>query len=149
MTNIFNIVDNANLVRRLESLNADSKHLWGKMTVGQMVKHCQKPLDVAEGTLVLKRGLIGWLFGNWAKNDFIKRDEFKKNLPTAPSFKIDDDQDFERERDILLKQVIRFRETGPAIIANRKHPFFGEMSDDEWGVLAYKHLDHHLRQFGV
>ena len=29
------------------------------------------------------------------------------------------------------------------------HGFFGSMSGAEWGVTQYKHLDHHLRQFGA
>jgi hypothetical protein len=29
------------------------------------------------------------------------------------------------------------------------HPFFGKMSAKEWATIAHKHMDHHLRQFGV
>ncbi len=137
------------LIERIDRLTADSKPLWGKMNAAQMLLHCQKPLDVAEGTLPLKQGLIGFLFGKMAKNDFLKRSEFKKNLPTAPSFKIVSETDFGSEKEILIKQIIKFREEGPSAIKNKKHPFFGEMTDEEWGVLGYKHLDHHLRQFGV
>jgi hypothetical protein len=146
--NIFDIEGNANLIRRIESLTPQSRPLWGKMTVSQMLLHCQKPLDVAEGTLLLKRGIIGFLFGKMAKRDFLKRPQFQKNLPTAPSLKIVDAANFEKEKETLLNQVVRFRETGPGIIKNTKHPFFGEMSIEEWGILQYKHLDHHLNQFG-
>jgi hypothetical protein len=149
MDNIFNIDSNAKLVERLEKLTPTSQPLWGKMSVGQMVLHTQKPLDVCEGKLNLKRGLIGILFGKWAKNDFLKRPEFKKNLPTAPAFKITGWTEFEKEKEVLAMQIIRFREQGPSIIKNLTHPFFGEMSIEEWGILQYKHLDHHLKQFGV
>ncbi|HEX9981481.1 MAG TPA: DUF1569 domain-containing protein [Flavobacterium sp.] len=149
MVNIFNIEDNKNIVGRIERLGPESQPLWGKMNVSQMVTHCQKPLDVAEGRLILKQGLIGLLFGKMAKRDFLTRPEFKKNLPTAPSFKIVSTPEFEAERERLLNQIVRFRETGPAVISNKKHPFFGIMTDEEWGILHYKHLDHHLKQFGV
>ena len=149
MANIFNIESNNSLVERLEKLTSDSKPLWGKMTVSQMVLHAQKPLDVCEGKLVLKRGLIGWLFGKWAKNDFLKRVEFQRNLPTAPAFKIMSNPEFENEKESLINQVIRFREGGLSVIKNLKHPFFGDMTEEEWGILQYKHLDHHLKQFGV
>jgi len=149
MANIFNIESNKNLVERLEKLTPTSQPLWGKMSVGQMVLHAQKPLDVCEGKLMLKRGLMGMLFGNWAKNDFLKRVEFKKNLPTAPAFKITEWTEFEKEKEVLVKQIVRFREEGPSIIKNLKHPFFGEMTIEEWGILQYKHLNHHLMQFGV
>ncbi|MDZ4803510.1 MAG: DUF1569 domain-containing protein [Candidatus Eisenbacteria bacterium] len=29
------------------------------------------------------------------------------------------------------------------------NPIFGNLSVDEWGKLSWKHLDHHLRQFGA
>lgn len=114
-----------------------------------MALHCQKPLDVADGKLILKRSLIEFLFGEMAKNDFLKRDEFKKSLPTAPEFRIHDTPDFEREKQILLDKIQKFGTMGAKVIVNKKHPFFGTMTDEEWGILQYKHLDHHLRQFGL
>jgi hypothetical protein len=149
MANIFNIESNADLVERLEKLRPDAKAQWGKMNAPQMVLHAQKPLDIAEGTLMMKRGLIGWLFGKTAKNDFLNNPSFKKNLPTAKLFKVTNQPDFEKEKETLIKQVIRFREEGPSVIKNTEHPFFGKMTEEEWGILQYKHLDHHLRQFGV
>ena len=79
--NIFNKDTNLQTQQRIQNLTADTKPLWGKMCAAQVVLHCQKPLDVADGKLVLKRSLIGFLFGKMAKNDFLKRAEFKKNLP--------------------------------------------------------------------
>ena len=149
MANIFNIESNSNLVNRFERVTVEAKPLWGIMSVSQMVLHCQKPLDVAEGKLLLKQGLIGLLFGKWAKNDFLKRPEFKKNLPTVPAFKIVSQPIFDREKEILINQIIKFREQGPSVISNKKHPFFGEMTEQDWGILHFKHLDHHLNQFGA
>ena len=38
---------------------------------------------------------------------------------------------------------------GPGVCTNHPHSFFGRLVPEEWAVLMYKHLDHHLRQFGV
>ncbi len=149
MSNIFNRADNAQLQQRISNLTATSQPLWGTMTASQMVVHCQKPLDVAEGNLLMKRNIIGFLFGKMARKSFLKKDEFTKNLPTAPQFKITDAPDFENESKILLATVVRFAEVGPAVIHNYTHPFFGTMNEEEWGILQYKHLDHHLKQFNV
>jgi len=146
--NIFDEKANQVLVERLEKITPDSKPLWGKMNACQMVKHCQKPLDVAEGKLKVKRGLLGMLFGKMAKNNFLKKDEFKKNLPTLSEFKIKETPDFENEWQVLVAIVKDFGKKGPKVIANKTHPLFGEMTDEEWGILQYKHLDHHLKQFG-
>lgn len=148
MENIFDQNANRELLERLDKLTPETKPLWGKMNVCQMVAHCQKPLDVAEGRLKIKGGIIGFLFGKMAKNNFLNK-EIKKNLPTASAFKINDTPPFETEWSTLKAMVRKFGEKGPEVIAEKKHPLFGEMTDEEWGVLQYKHLDHHLKQFDV
>jgi len=147
--NIFEMQTNVELVRRLEQLTPETKPLWGRMSVSQMLKHCQKPIEVAEGKMNVSGGIMGFLFGKMAKKSFLKNPEFKKNLPTVPGFQILDEPDYTTEWDTLVGLVTKFREKGPAVIANKKHPFFGVMTDEEWGILNYKHLDHHLKQFGV
>lgn len=149
MTNIFDASDNHALQGRLQQLSSETTPLWGKMNASQMVLHCQKPLDVADGKLVLKRSLIGFLFGKMAKRSFLKSDEFKKNMPTAPQFKIAETPEFENEKRVLMELIRKFGTVGPKVLVNKKHPFFGTMTDQEWGILQYKHLDHHLRQFGL
>lgn len=149
MSNIFNASDNQNILARLERITSDTIPLWGKMNAAQMVLHCQKPIDVALGVLTLKPGIFSFLFGKWAKNKFLREMKFSENAPTAPQFKIRDTPDFDTEKAKLLALIRQFGETGPAIIANKTHPFFGTMTDDEWGTLHYVHLDHHLTQFGV
>ena len=149
MVNIFDAADNQSLQNRLQSLNSDTTPIWGKMSAAQMVLHCQKPLDVADGKLILPRSIIGFLFGKMAKNNFLKNDTFQKNLPTAPQFKITSEPNFPVEKEVLSNLIKKFGTMGPKVIANKKHPLFGTMNDEEWGILQYKHLDHHLNQFGL
>ena len=149
MSDIFNRQANAEILERLSKLTQDSKPLWGKMTVAQMLWHCQKPLEVTTGKLPLQGGLRGFLFGKMAKNSFLKNKGFSKNSPTHPKFKMVGTPDFETEKQALINSVTAFGQTGTGIIAIQKHPFFGPMSEQEWGALHYIHLDHHLKQFGL
>ena len=150
MKNIFNAEDNQELLTRLKNLKSDSIAGWGKMNVGQMVTHCQKPLEVAGQKLEMKRGLISLLFGKMMKNKLIiKGEDFKINLPTAKEFIIKTDCDFDREKSILSNMIKELGTKGEHAIKIETHPFFGKMSANEWGILFYKHTDHHLRQFGV
>jgi hypothetical protein len=149
MANIFDKEANKNILERLEKLTPDSDRQWGKMSPAQMLVHCQKPIEVVTGKLVLKGGLLGFLFGKMAKNNFLKSRGFSKNSPTHPLFKVANEPDFEKEKRELISQVTAFAEKGPDMIATKKHPFFGWMTDDEWGSLMYVHLDHHLKQFGL
>jgi len=149
MEDIFNTQDNQSIVERLNKLTPESQALWGKMTVAQMLVHCQKPIDVLTGRLQLKSGLLGFLFGKMAKNNFLKMRGFGKNAPTHPKFKITDNPDFQSEKELLVSMVEALGSLGTASIAIDRHPFFGPMTNEEWGSLMYLHLDHHLKQFGA
>jgi hypothetical protein len=137
------------MVNRIDQLTADTKPLWGKMKVSQMLAHMQPPLRVALGDEKLKKGLMALLFGRIAKKQMVNESPFKKNLPTAPSFVVKEEKDFEEEKAKLTDLVQRFSKVSRQELNNRVHPFFGKLSADEWNTLHWKHLDHHLRQFGV
>lgn len=150
MKSIFTPTDNLELQNRLQQITADSLPIWGKMNAAQMFVHCQKPFEVAEKKLVLKRNLISYLFGGMMKKKLlIKGEPFAQNLPTAKSFLVTDAVEFDLEKNCLLKKIIEYGEKGPQIINMKTHPFFGNLSPEQWGILFYKHLDHHLKQFSV
>ena len=138
----------ATMLARVDALRPDSARGWGKMDVAQMLAHCQQPLRVALGELPLKRMLIGILFGRLAKKKLLSPTPWKNGMPTAPEFKITDARDFAEEKAALRALVERFGHGGPAALTKQPHPFFGPLSVDEWQALQWRHLDHHLRQFG-
>lgn len=149
MKSLFNTSDNDELVERLSRLRGNAPALWGKMNASQMVTHAQQPLKVAFGELKLKRGLIGFLFGRIAKKKLLAEGSFSRNLPTDKHFLVHSNPEFEKEKNELIKLVKRFAQAGPKGLSKADHPFFGPLSETEWDVLQWKHLDHHLRQFGV
>jgi hypothetical protein len=73
----------------------------------------------------------------------------RRNSPTSKELVIKDVRDFETERKRLSTLISRFAAVGPAGCTAHPHAFFGSLTPDEWAVLMYKHLDHHLRQFGA
>lgn len=132
---------------RLTKLTEDSERQWGKMTPGQMARHCQAPLEI-----MLQKNDYG-VKPNWLINLLFKRSMYndkpwRKNLPTAPSFRITDDRDFAVEK---AKLVDLIDEIGTKLDKEDwgKHPAFGKLTTRQWGQMQYKHLDHHLRQFGL
>ncbi len=139
----------ARLLARLDALRPDSARQWGKMDVAQMLAHCQQPLRVALGELQLKRSLVGRLFGRMAKRQLLGPKAWKPGMPTAPQFRIVDARRFADEHAALRALVERFGRGGPAGLCKDPHPFFGPLTADEWQALQWRHLDHHLRQFGA
>lgn len=149
MPSIFNHADSEVFIERINKLTPISQHIWGTMTVGQMLAHIQQPIRVALGEYKPKRTIIGVLFGGFAKKQLVNEKPFKQGLPTDASFVIENDRNFADEKAksiILIKKLV---EIGPDGITKDKHPFFGKLTAEEWDTLTVKHLDHHLRQFGV
>lgn len=139
----------ADIVRRLGSLAPDSARAWGRMTPAQACAHCRVPLLIVAGEASAKRPLFAKLVGRFARSAIHNDKPFGKGLPTGPEFRMTDDRDFDTERDGLVADVERFAAGGPDGVAGVVHPFFGDISPDEWDRLMWKHLDHHLRQFGA
>lgn len=148
-TSLFDRQECERILERLAKLHPDSPRQWGKMDIGQMLAHCQQTLRVAMGDLKLRRGLIGILFGKLAKRQLMRDEPFKRGLPTAPEFRVVDQREFARERDKLVGFIRQFQQGGPSVLIKEPHPFFGPLTVEEWDTLQWKHLDHHLRQFGV
>jgi hypothetical protein len=150
MKSLFNTEDNQEIINRINSLKNTSQALWGKMNVSQMLSHAQVPLKVAFGEMKLKRGIPGILFGSMIRKK-LTRDErpFDRNLPTDKGFIVTDEREFEKEKNDLIETVKRFREMGPEGLSKDPHPFFGKLTSSDWDQIQWKHLDHHLRQFGA
>ena len=146
---LFNASDNKEIIDRIYSLTAVTKAEWGKMDVAQMLAHAGVPLRTAFGELKLRRSLMGVLFGGIAKRMIISGEPFKKNSPTAREFVVTGKRNFEEEKKSLIALVHRFSDLGPTALTKEPHPFFGKMNSNEWDLLMWKHLDHHLRQFGA
>jgi hypothetical protein len=145
--NLFESTVKQDIVDRINKLTPESKALWGKMNVGQMLAHCQMPIGVAEGTHQLKRNLFARIVGPMVKSMLYNEKPFKRSLPTDPSFIMHpQEKDFETEKLKLLAMLSNFSE---ANMINEVHPFFGKISKVQWSKGMWKHLDHHMQQFGV
>ena len=135
---------------RLNAMGAASERQWGKMTPAQMLAHCANAMESATGDSNPPRVMIGRFLGPIAKAMVINKDRpFKKNSPTAPNLMISDQRQFDVEKQRLTEIMDRFISGGPSACTDRPHQFFGKLTPEEWGRLMYKHLDHHLRQFGA
>ncbi|HYG51939.1 MAG TPA: DUF1569 domain-containing protein [Flavobacteriales bacterium] len=137
------------LVLRINKISNESKPLWGVMNAAQMFAHCNEAFRSAVGKEKHPRAFMGRIVGRMALKSFTGPKPLKKNLPTAKEFKITSHREFEQEKKNLLVLVEQFSKGGPTSVSTHPHPFFGKMNHYDWNRLMYKHLDHHLQQFGV
>ena len=149
MTNLYEAAAVKSIHERLSRLSPDSQRQWGKMSAGQTAAHCAVGLEMALGDKKPPRMFLGRLLGWLAKPSALGEKPFAKNSPTSPEFIIPGERDLSRERERLRALIDRFAGAGPSGCTAHPHSFFGPLSPQEWSVLMYKHLDHHLRQFGV
>ncbi len=113
-----------------------------------MLAHCSKALEMATGEKNLPRVFIGRILGGLFKKNFSNEKPFNKNGPTDKTFKITGQRNFEIEQQKVKDFIQKFQTGGEGKCTTYPHPFFGKLTPTEWSIGMYKHLDHHLRQFG-
>lgn len=150
MKNLFEAATVEEVKERMSHLRPDSKRLWGKMNAPQAVAHCTRGMELATGERRPPRVLMGRVLGWMIKPIAFKESQpMRRNSPTVPGLVVDDERDLTVERERLNEIIDRFAARGPAGCSTHPHSFFGKLTPEEWSAWMYKHLDHHLRQFGV
>lgn len=150
MKNIFNQNDAAEIMNRINKLSPATPAKWGKMTVGKMLAHCNVTYELLyEDKHPKPNGLMKLLLKLFVKNTVVNETPYKKNGQTAPVFIIKDDKDFEKEKKRLVDYIHKTQQLGEAHFDGMESHSFGALTKSEWNNMFYKHLDHHLSQFGA
>jgi Protein of unknown function (DUF1569) len=150
MKNLYEPARMVEVQARLAQLRTDSARQWGTMEPAQAVAHCSIAMTWAVGDALPDRQFIGRIFGLIVKKFALGNDApMKRNSPTAPSLIVKNERELEVERTKLGGLLTRFAAAGPSGCTKNPHPFFGPLTPAEWAELMYKHVDHHLRQFGA
>jgi Protein of unknown function (DUF1569) len=148
---MFNPQGKEKMLSRINALTPTSKALWGKMSVGQMLAHCNVAYEIVhEPGKHSPPGPVGKFFARvFAKGTVIGDRPYQQSSPTAPMFVIKDSRDFDLEKTRLIGYINKTFQQGAAHYDGLENMTFGKLSSREWNTLFSKHLDHHLRQFGV
>jgi hypothetical protein len=150
MKNVFDPEVTAELIHQIEQLSPQSPALWGKMSVDQMMAHCCVAYEMAfTDTHPNANPLMRFLLKAFVKPGVVNEVPYKRNLPTAPAFRIKNEKNFTEEKTRLISFLEQTLASGKAAFEGKASPSFGPMTAKEWNNLLYKHLDHHLTQFGV
>lgn len=148
MKNIFDQTSREELITRISNLKEGTDAQWGKMNLYQMLKHCTMWDEwiLGKNNYVYKQAFIGFIFGKIALKRMIKDEKpFDRNVPTSPELKVKETTgNITAEKQKWVELIREYEHySNPGFI----HDFFGKMTADQVGILAYKHTDHHLRQF--
>ena len=147
MKSVWNDSDYRELCSRIDRLQPTAPARWGKLTAPQMVCHLADALRMAHGTLPVKPKKLPIRYPP-LKQLIIYHLPFPKGAPTAPELISRQATEWHGEIDTLKHELAAFQQRGPAG-PFVPHPAFGALTPRAWGVLVYRHTDHHLKQFGV
>lgn len=150
MNNIFDPKISAEVIQRINTLTPETKALWGKMNVAQMLAHCNVTYEMVYDTIHPKpNAFVKLILKLMVKNTVVTEKPYKKNNPTAPAFMIKSDKDFDAEKARLVQFIQKTQELGAVYFEGKESHSFGNLTATEWNCMFYKHLDHHLSQFGA
>lgn len=150
MQNVFLKEDCDQFVTRINELKTDSLPLWGKMSVDQMLAHCNVTYEMVYDNIHSKpNAFIKLLLKLLAKKKVVSETPYPRSLGTAPQFIIKGNRDFELEKSRLISYIQKTQELGEKEFEGKESLSFGKLSSKEWNNMFAKHLDHHLSQFGV
>ncbi|HKO00370.1 MAG TPA: DUF1569 domain-containing protein [Thermoanaerobaculia bacterium] len=137
----------AEILRRIAEVDGGTKGKWGSFTADRMLSHLVESLKMAVGELDVKSKKLPIRYFP-LKQLILYVLPFPKGTPTAPELLAGKAEPVDELKSELRRLIAKFSE-----MAGRaewhEHPAFGTMTKNAWGVLVYRHMDHHLRQFGV
>jgi hypothetical protein len=150
MKNVFDVNDVNEIIERINQLEDITKGLWGKMTVAQMLAHNNVTYEfVYDDIHPAPNAFKKFMLRLFVKSFVVGEKPYKKNTRTAPEFLMIDDKDFDKEKQRLIAYLNKTQELGEAHFDQKDSHSFGPLTVTEWNIMFYKHLDHHLGQFGV
>ena len=150
MKNLYEAPAALEIKQRIALLKPESPRQWGKMNAAQAIAHCAASVEWAVGDRVPPRMFFPSLMGRLIKPLVVGNDKpFRRNSPTSPDLLVSGQRDLDVESQRLYVLIDRFTAAGPIGCTTNPHSFFGRMTPEQWAILTYNHLDHHLRQFGV
>lgn len=138
------------VIKRIGKLTSESRPLWGKMSGAQMLAHCCVSYEyVYDNTHKPLGKFMKFIMKMFIKDKITSEIPYKRNSATAPDFIIKGDRDFEKEKVRLMEYIRKTQDLGKNFFEGKESHAFGKLTIQEWNNMFYKHLDHHLTQFGV
>jgi hypothetical protein len=135
-----------NMLARINMIQDGTPPRWGRMTADRMLSHLVESLKMAVGEKDVAPRKLPLRF--LVKPLFIYVLPFPKNVPTSPELLAAPTCSVAEAKAELRRRIEAFP-TRQRASQWPAHPAFGAMTGDDWGVLVYRHMDHHLRQFGA
>ncbi len=150
LPNVFTKDVSEAMIDRINHLTSQTQAKWGKMSVSQMLAHCCVTYEyIYENKYKKPNAIMSMVLKLLVKNLVVNEKPYKPGTATGPDFIIKDDRNFEVEKQRLIGFIRQTQALGESHFDGKASQSFGVLSKTEWNNMFYKHLNHHLTQFGV
>lgn len=149
MLTLFDATVNRDIITRLANLTPGCKASWGKMSAGEMLVHLDLSLQANFGKLLLRKSWIGVFFKPAARRVLLGNKPLPRRLPAPKETLSAAPADFAAEKKNVIAMIRLYAEKGASVLGTQPHNILGKITPEESAFIAYKHIDHHLRQFGL
>ena len=150
LPNIFSKEVSETLINRINQLTTFSQPEWGKMTVAQMLAHCNVTYEMVYENIHPKpNAFIRFVLKLLVKSKVINESPYQHSSRTAPQFIVKETKNFDAEKMRLINYIRKTQQAGESYFDGKESHSFGSLNKTEWNNMFYKHLNHHLTQFGV
>jgi len=149
MKSIINESDRQELISRINKIEQNTVPEWGKMNSSSMLEHCTVSLRLAFKEIEPEHNEEYLKIGRMVKGRLFDSEVFTKELPTTKEFLNCSQDKFSENKTLLIEYLEKFSQLPGDTDLMGKHPYFGELTMSEWGMLIWKHTNHHLVQFGL
>lgn len=150
LPNIFSSEVSEKIINRINQLTPGTQPKWGKMSVAHMLAHCNVTYEMVYTEKHAKPNFfLRFILKTFIKRKVTSETPYKHSEQTAPAFLIKDTRNFETEKQRLIDYIKQTQQLGESHFDSKQSHSFDVLNKTEWNNMFYKHLDHHLRQFGV
>ena len=148
--NIFLDETTTKVIGRINNLKPESTPNWGEMQVAQMLAHCNVTYEMVYEDIHPKpNAFMKFILKAFVKKQVVSEKPYPRNGKTAPQFLIKSEKDFNTEKRRLIDYIEKTNALGESHFDGKESHSFDKLNKVEWNTMFYKHLDHHLKQFGV
>lgn len=138
------------LIQRINQLTPTTAAQWGKMNVAQMLAHSNVTYEYAMDERKDKPNfIVKMMLLKFVKNKVVSEEPYTQSMATGPAFIVKESKDFDKEKSRLINYIQKVQSLGKAHFEGKASSSFGALTANEWNNMMYKHIDHHLKQFGV
>lgn len=150
LPNVFTESVTDEIIERINKLNPDTHPTWGTMSVDQMLAHCNVTYEmIFEDKHKKPNAFMKFILKAMVKSKVVSEAPYPQSSRTAPQFIISGKKDFEIQKQRLINFISKTQQLGENHFNGKESNSFGVLNKTEWNNMMYKHLNHHLSQFGV